>query len=586
MIFLNTIFIIFSIVAYANFFNIKFNFKINQTYLFVCSFFTLISFIFFNFQVINKIQVISFIFYFLIISSTFLFIYLIVNFSKVNIIINIEFLLFLFIFFFLSLDRYYLDQDEINYWGSLAKLFYLNNNLFTFVTHHPPGLSLWQYLFTQFEFHEGITIFANNVLLISGFFFLFYDAKLKYFDKFLLFVLYYLLLNNLSFGLVSIYSDPILALYFACYLKTLLVVVLKNNGEDKLKNFLLLLILILFTLLIKRSSVMYIAYGLIPAFIIIIKNYNHKFMITGFLIFTCFLFYFLILPNFLHGNYDIEDLISNLKIFFNFTSIEKLNELFLSPIYFSHFGVSINYIISTILSDQFKILEFQIPLYAYIVFLIPFFFFQFNEKLTLIISTIVILIIHSSIILILKSQIEDLHILALPRYLSILILGFYFYYISLLIGKKTSIFQNKLIVFLIIIFFIVTPKKTFGLFVPDNIYYSNETNLKYKNNRLNIKELDTIKNNFNFFIIVHKNKLSDHTNENVSGIHTFYHDIIKFELYPSNQFVFVEIENFENKYVSLLNKFKTKSLVIFLDVPKKDIKEKYLIYNHKIFNTY
>ena len=39
--------------------------------------------------------------------------------------------------------------------------------------HHPYGLKLFRYLFIIKEFDEGVMIFSNNLILISGFYFLF-----------------------------------------------------------------------------------------------------------------------------------------------------------------------------------------------------------------------------------------------------------------------------------------------------------------------------------------------------------------------------------------------------------------------------
>ena len=124
--------------------------------------------------------------------------------------------MFFLIIFYVSKDRYYLDQDEFTYWGSSLKELILSLKPYNHFTHHPKGTSLFQYLLIFFKHKEGLAIFANNILLISGYFYLFYERKLLTFDKFFLFLMFYLLLNNLSFGFLSIYSDPVLAILFSC----------------------------------------------------------------------------------------------------------------------------------------------------------------------------------------------------------------------------------------------------------------------------------------------------------------------------------------------------------------------------------
>lgn len=105
------------------------------------------------------------------------------------------------------------------YWGLSLKELLFGLYPYDQFIHHPKGTTLFQYLLVFFSYKEGLSIFANNILLISGFFYLFYERKISIVEKSVLFFVYYLLLNNLSFGFVSIYSDPVLAVFFACALK-------------------------------------------------------------------------------------------------------------------------------------------------------------------------------------------------------------------------------------------------------------------------------------------------------------------------------------------------------------------------------
>ena len=139
--------------------------------------------------------------------------------------------------------------------------------------------------------------------------------------------------------------------------------------------------------------------------------------------------------------------------------------------------------------------------------------------------------------------------------------------------------------FFFIIFLIsVTPKKTIGLFVTDKIYYSNLSNENFKINRDKISELKNIKNIDSIFLI-HKDRMSDITNNNIAGEHTFYNDIISYELYPK-KIVFVEYYKFI-KNINYYKSFKSNnSLFIFFDLPKDQLKNANYLPNFFIINTY
>ena len=57
----------------------------------------------------------------------------------------------------------------------------------TIFNHHPQGLNVFRYLFVFPNFNEGMTIFSNNIILISGFYYLFYERKLILYEKFFLY---------------------------------------------------------------------------------------------------------------------------------------------------------------------------------------------------------------------------------------------------------------------------------------------------------------------------------------------------------------------------------------------------------------
>ena len=130
----------------------------------------------------------------------------------------------------------------------------------------------------------------------------------------------------------------------------------------------------------------------------------------------------------------------------------------------------------------------------------------------------------------------------------------------------------------------VTPKKTIGLFVTDKIYYSNLSNKNFKINRDTISQPKNI-NNIESIFLIHKNAMSDYTNNNIAGEHTFYHDIISYELYPK-KIVSVEYYKFK-KNINYYKSFKpNNSLFIFFDLSKDQLKNINYLWNSFIINTY
>jgi hypothetical protein len=79
--------------------------------------------------------------------------------------------------------------------------------------------------------------------------------------------------------------------------------------------------------------------------------------------------------------------------------------------------------------------------------------------------------------------------------------------------------------------------------------------------------------------------MSDYTNDNISGEHTFYNDIILYELYPK-KIVFVEYDDFK-KNINYYKNFKlNNSLFIFFDLSKDQLENTNYLRNSFIINTY
>ena len=574
--------IAFILVSYANFMTLIFRIRLNETFLITICSIIIFSYFLFKLDIYYNLLILDYFFLILLSSAFFLLPILIKNNSKINKHLNLEFLFFFFLIFILSKERYYLDQDEFSYWGLALKNLILRVDGFNFA-HHPDGLNLFRNLFIFFQYNEGNIIFSNNIILISGFYYLFYDRKLIFLEKIILFTIYYLLLNNLSFGFLSIYSDPILAVLYACLLKKSYFM-FKDIDSPKEINFLL----ILFTLLlIKRSAPIYaifIFYFCLSLFFLNIYERYKKgiglFIVT--FIISALVIYFYLFTFILNHKY-ILNFSSYLEIIFYTDLLTKqLIDFLFTPIYFSQFGTTINGIFEVIFSTSNKLFEFQIPLVAYILSLSLFMFFKFKHKKFIIISSTLIIIIYMIIILILKIQIENLHLSAVPRYIGIMILAKYLFLISLIIFFNKSL-KKYILLFLLFSLFLITPKKTLGFFVSDEIYYSNSFNYDFKKNREKISVLGELKNDFDEVIVIHKKNYSDKTNISVAGYHTFYHNIIEYELFPKKT-NFIEYEKFLKNEKTLLT--KKNSLIILFDLTTMEISK--IDNSNKFFkiNTY
>jgi len=354
----------------------------------------------------------------------------------------------------------------------------------------------------------------------------------------------------------------------------------KDGNSLKEINFLF----IFFTLLlINRSAPIYAIFIFYLCFSLFFLNFYNKyktriglfvltFIISGLVI------YFYFLPKIVEGYYILNFSYVFKILFYSDILTKQLIDFFLAPIYFSHFGVTLNGIFQIIFSTTYKLFEFQIPIIFYVILLLLFMFFKFKYKKFIIISTLLIIVTYMIIILILKIEYENLNLLAVPRYIGIMILAKFLFLISIVTFYNKLIHKNYFMIFLVFSLFIVTPKKTLGFFVPNKIYYSDLSNYNFKKNREKISMLSDFKNNFDDVIVIHKKDYSDYTNNSIAGYHTFYHDIIKYEMFPKKT-IFLEYEK-----LHLLK--KTNSLIILLDLPAIDISKINTNNNFYKINTY
>ena len=85
--------------------------------------------------------------------------------------------------------------------------------------------------------------------------------------------------------------------------------------------------------------------------------------------------------------------------------------------------------------------------------------------------------------------------------------------------------------------------------------------------------------------MIHKHKMSDYSNSLISSQHTFYYNIILYELYPQ-QIKVIELEEFINIIEFYKNIKEDNYLFIFFDLSKDDANKVNFFKNFFIINTY
>lgn len=381
----------------------------------------------------------------------------------------------------LSYDRYYLDEDEFTYWGQRIKDFYYYNELQTFKIsrYHQPLLTSWQLFFTNLKFSENLTIFANNVILISAFFFLSDYSRKNILSNLsfiiLSFLLFYLIINNLSFGFVSIYADPIVAILSTCILKIII-----EDEYDKQK--IIFLFFLAFCLYFSHRL------GIIFLFIllsyILLKNYNFiflknkkRFIISLALIILLGRYLFLNQLAYSQTPFNIFDRIDILiEIMNNF--ILNLKKILLIDVYFSSFGLFINKIFEIYINKKSFLNSYSINILFWSILI--FILLILDKKKETVIYFILSFIFYLFVIFIEKAYFQNLSYLVFGRYASIFLLSFLLFILT----RKTNYYM---LISLLIFNLSITPLKSFGFFVPNNIYYSYDKNRNYKINRDQIK---------------------------------------------------------------------------------------------------
>lgn len=526
--FFQSFLILFIIFEISNLLNNKF--KINNHLKYLFSILILLTTIFFSLKLIHIINFnfnsnLSYLFFIRIFFYILLFLTLYSFIKKKKYAFNKIDLYFVGIYFFLcflTYDRYFLDEDEFTYWGLRIKDFYYLNEFQTFKlnNYHQPLLTFWQLFFsTNFEFKENIFIFANSVILIGAFFFLAEDIlninKINYKLVSLYLILYYLLINNLSFGFVSIYADPIIAILSACILK----LIIKNEYHKS--NILLLILLSICLYFVHRLGIIFLLL-LLP--LILLKNYKfiifeNKIRLLAYIILIIISIRFLFFNTLVYSQtpfniFDRLDLLFEILIDF----IINVKKIFLIDIYFSSFGTSINKFFEFYLNKKNILNIYTLNILFWVIILSIVIFFQ--KKKNILIYFILSLIFYFLVIYIEKIHFQNLSYLVFGRYVSIFLLSYMLYFFT----KKNNIY---LIYFLLTINFLITPLKSFGFFVPDSIYYAYEKNKSFKINREQIKQFSLRhKDCKNVFAIYNKKNFPNY----LDGHYSLILNVINYEL--------------------------------------------------------
>lgn len=570
---LSVLFIIFSL---SNFLKEKFKIENNSKYIFTTLLLVLILFITLKFltNLNHKYNLnINYIFYYKIIYISLLIISISILILKKYRIDNLDifFILLYVIVCLLTYDRYFLDEDELTFWGPKVKEFHFLDeiNHLKFNYYHQPFLTSWQLFFTSFSgFKENLVIFANNTLLVCGFFYLSGNLIKPNFknviETILYFSIYYLLINNLSFGFVSIYSDPVIAILFASFLK-LSDQVYRNmttNSESTNLNFsqklssiksrfkfnfyieinklflnkLFLFLMLIFSIYyIHRIGIIFV---IISIFLLIIQN--HKFLwkhkISLFFLFFIFQFvYFLFFKQlaFSATPFYIFNKLENL-LFILDDYINNFFKIILTEVYFSSLGLSINKIFEIIFDSKDFVNIYKLNILIWILTIIFLFFINDNKKY--IYLFIFCFFILSFVIFIEKIYLQQLSYLVFGRYTSIFLLSFVLFSFFL---KK----NNYLLLFFLFANIIITPLKSYGFIVPDKIYYSYDKNIEFFDNRQKIRRFAE-KNNFcdqkNVLVLYDKNNFPKY----LSGHFSLILSAFKFE-YLNSKLFFYGLREFE-----------------------------------------
>tara|TARA_A100001015_G_scaffold314995_1_gene425771 strand:+ start:1565 stop:3343 length:1779 start_codon:yes stop_codon:yes gene_type:complete len=478
-----------------------------------------------------------------------------------------EFITLLLSLFFLSFDRILMDEDELYFWAVKFKYFVMHftdiNNYNVNLIEEPykfdgygNSTALFQSFINSFiGYNEGGAIFANNIIILSAFYFLFGDRLKKFSERIIYLLILYLVLNNLSFGFISIYADPIVAMFFA----VLVYYLYSDFNYKNIKYLILLLILIITFFEIHRISILFMGSLLI---LFIMKKFKDKKDINKVILsmIISLVFLYLVIYNVSAYNLNLKFLsqIDLSSIVLNFINI------FLSRSYSSQFGVSYNEILNHLQIDFLSIHEYVWHNFIWYFACIILAIINGKKIIKLNIFFLITFFIFAAAIILNKVYIESTSPQVFGRYISFVIIPC----ILINLVYYTPVTKYKYLSLFIITGILVmsTPKKTFGFFFPRDIYskYDSWNNNYYmtrdRHNQLFKKIYKSFDNElFNSIAVFKDNDIiyDDHP--------SLYQSALKVDLYPNG----IEIVTFNQLIEDDFNfnyYFKSKNVLIFYNL--------------------
>jgi hypothetical protein len=481
-----------------------------------------------------------------------------------NYLFFLEFLIITFFFFFFTKEKIFMDQDELYYWGLKYKYFLGlgNSESAQFYSLDEYGKTYHPYITPLFHafnsyltrFNEGMAIFSNTLILISGFYYLFYFKNQRIIFRLSYLIIFYLILNNLSWGFLSIYNDTVVAVTYA-----VLIVNLINYLDSKKKLDLLSFLLILVFFLNVHRATIILAFLLI--FIILIKKL--KYLSLSFFLFCIFGYFFFS---------SVSDYITRLNIYeFYRHIIEFIKIILFSKTYNSQFGVLFNEI-NNFLSFNYKLFpEYILNIFIwyliiiYIIFTTNFKHKYINYSFILIFLSFSLTIYYDKIIL------NNTSPQTFGRYISFALIPFIFIYLYYYrYNAKIKDITNLL--FIIFLLLIITPKKSLGFFTVKNFYQNyDEVNKNYFEIRNNLKilseEIKTGTNNKKSSAIIIYGK-----NHGVTEYHySLFHSAFQLELFPIKS-IFLSAEAFITQGQNLDYIFNN-DIIIYYNINSNDFEK-------------
>jgi hypothetical protein len=481
----------------------------------------------------------------------------------------IEFFVISFIISIFCFNKYFLDEDELNHWGRIIKYFHIITNseinkIPEIYLYHQPFLPVIHF-FNSFVsgFREDISIFSNNLFLISSFYFLFYQKKISFYKRIFLFVIFYLCLNNLSFGFVSIYADPIISVLYCCLI---FYIYSKNNSYQEYKDWFIIFVLSSALFLVHRSGVIYIIFATFLYFFLI-NSYNKENYFKFILVNLIFFFYLFLsrinIKNFL-TLFDVKPF----KIFFD--------TFLFTDIYFSDFGVSANLILFNFGFDNFKLPTYDINVLFWFLLIFVTTVCSCKNNYKMIFFILFQFFGYSFLIYFYKIKLDELSILVYGRYIGIFFLSILL--LNILILSISINRFNKIVIFLLFITLaLITPLKSFGFFLSHKKFLTQEQNKDFWHQKQTIKAISSrLTPGHRPYVI-----LGSMTSNTIKYHPTMIFSLMNFEFYPFPGWL-VAVIPLKN-YLSEADKFLEPNLIFYnLTNDEKEKVENKRYFNKKI----